>query len=65
MSGIDNDGIVGLVVDDQVGVVIATTHPCFGTQIILISTIQSRGRDRESHIHMGIDWTRMVRVVVS
>ena len=37
MGGIDNDGIVGLVVDDQVGVVIATTHPCFGTQINILS----------------------------
>lgn len=28
MSRIDDDGVLGLVVDDKIGVVVTTAHPC-------------------------------------
>lgn len=53
---VDNDGILGLVVDHQIGVVVTTAHPWKEqtlSRVLMDMTWTS--------LHMGIDWICMAR----
>ena len=40
---VDDDGILGLIVDDQVGVIITTAHPCSSTYPAVSDVLLNNG----------------------
>lgn len=60
MCRVDNHSLLGFVIDDEVGVVVALPRP-FGNT--LVSSCSQSRQQLPKHIHMGIDWICIVRAV--
>ena len=64
MGRVDDDGVLGLVVDHEVSVVVALPHP-FGKYVSSRSrSIHINCFSSQQNIHIGIDWICILRAAV-
>jgi hypothetical protein len=58
---VDDHGVLGFVIDDEVGVVVGTTNP-YASQGLTPFLCVNIPSGNKMNVHMGIDWICMARV---